>query len=308
LWIVGRVLLHSTRRGQSEDGPLHEVTSYLIAEYARIENKPTTFHPQPLAIDPPLAMEPLLFRTPRTSSLCSSCRRALRKSISPRSIGLQNSHRIQRFRHSKAYIARPGEQATPLDGYYSVLLDQPLPKAAPATRTAPTALPQDDLPKTEREEAIARARVVFGSRLAGPRRAEKLQASTSVAGVLVPPRPEEPDNCCMSGCVNCVWETYREDLEEWASRSAEARERVLAQRARTRGTASGTMLANPGMPSHVATSMDDDGGGSETNWGEGLESTGGKGDIFRGIPVGIREFMKTDKKLREKHRQEQTTA
>jgi len=67
------------------------------------------------------------------------------------------------------------------------------------------------------------------------------------------------------------------------------------------------MLAKPGMPSHVATSMDDDGGGSETNWEQGLEFSGDKGDMFGGIPVGIREFMKTDKKLRERHRQEQTS-
>jgi hypothetical protein len=50
--------------------------------------------------------------------------------------------------------------------------------------------------------------------------------------------------------------------------------------------------------------MDDDGGGSEANWvppapGEDLGD-----DLFAGIPVGIREFMKTEKRLREKHRKE----
>lgn len=110
----------------------------------------------------------------------------------------------------------------------------------------------------------------------------------------------------MSGCVNCVWEQYREELEEWASLSAQARERVLAQRANTKAPATGSMLAEPGMPSHVATSMDDDGGGSESNWQQGMEFKGGKGDIFGDIPVGIREFMKTDKKLRDRHRQEGT--
>lgn len=34
-------------------------------------------------------------------------------------------------------------------------------------------------------------------------------------------RPQEPDNCCMSGCVNCVWDVYREEVEEWASRKKE---------------------------------------------------------------------------------------
>ncbi|KAI7242594.1 hypothetical protein KC352_g14686 [Hortaea werneckii] len=69
------------------------------------------------------------------------------------------------------------------------------------------------------------------------------------------------------------------------------------------------MVAEPNMPNHVSTSMDDDGGGSETNWEAmgGMESFGdGQGDLapvkdlFAGVPVGIREFMKTEKKLKEK--------
>ncbi|KAJ6781423.1 hypothetical protein PWT90_02261 [Aphanocladium album] len=52
--------------------------------------------------------------------------------------------------------------------------------------------------------AEERARVIFGSRLLGPaeradRAAGRQAKSTTIAGVLVPPRPEEPDNCCMSG-------------------------------------------------------------------------------------------------------------
>jgi hypothetical protein len=47
--------------------------------------------------------------------------------------------------------------------------------------------------------------------------------------------------------------------------------------------------------------MDDDGGGSETNW---AASTTVDDELFAGIPVGIREFMKVEKKLRDKHRKE----
>lgn len=253
-------------------------------------------------------MEILFIRNTSKFTICSSCRRALRTNTSPRSIGLQKGPRILQSRRSKSYIARAGEQATPLEGFYSALLETPFPKTAPATRTPATALPQDDLPKTEREEVLAKARVVFGSRLAGPqRRAEIQKKAVNVAGILVPPRPDEPDNCCMSGCVNCVWEQYREELEDWATLSAQARERVLAQRAETKGPATGSITAEPGMPHHIATSMDDDGGGSETNWQQGMEFKGGKEDIFGDIPVGIREFMKTDKKLRDRHRLEGTT-
>ena len=49
--------------------------------------------------------------------------------------------------------------------------------------------------------------------------------------------------------------------------------------------------------SESGASMDDDGGGSETNWGTGL----GGGDLFGDIPVGIREFMRTEKRLKQQH-------
>jgi hypothetical protein len=97
----------------------------------------------------------------------------------------------------------------------------------------------------------------------------------------------------MSGCVNCVWDLYRDEMEEWAATSKEARRRLGEQ-----GT--GLMRAGDGTLAHVATSMDNDGGGSEGNWdgGGGLEQE----DLFGNIPVGIREFMRTEKRLKEKHR------
>lgn len=211
------------------------------------------------------------------------------------------------------------DQATPLTGYWAEMLgeadkgkseekdilDEPLGKIQPATRTAPKAPPTDELPKTDKEERMEKARVVFGSRLAGPAERRRVidAASHDVAGIMVPPKPEEPDNCCMSGCVNCVWDVYRDDLEEWASKSAEAREKLQAQR--SSGAATGTMInQKPGMPSHIAVSMDDDGGGSETNWNTGVAMSGDKGDLFANIPIGIREFMRTEKMLKKKHSEE----
>lgn len=49
----------------------------------------------------------------------------------------------------------------------------------------------------------------------------------------------------------------------------------------------------------ASTSMDDDGGGSNANW-DGGEA----GELFSSIPVGIREFMRTEKRLRERHKKE----
>ncbi|KAK4449647.1 oxidoreductase-like domain-containing protein 1 [Podospora aff. communis PSN243] len=177
----------------------------------------------------------------------------------------------------------------------------------------------------------ARARVVFGSSLAGPaERAERLAAirskSRMIAGVLVPPRPEEPDNCCMSGCVNCVWDRYRDDMEEWSSAHSEAERRLRAQEA---GLAAGTTSASMGEAGrsakvglgtheldHGAVSMDDDGGGSATNWDAGVggpSSPSGKApplwdeELYKNVPVGIREFMKQEKRLKEKHLREGTS-
>ena len=48
-------------------------------------------------------------------------------------------------------------------------------------------------------------------------------------------------------------------------------------------------------------SMDDDGGGSEGLW----TAPAGQGEddaLFGGIPVGIREFMSTEKRIKERKR------
>jgi predicted nucleic acid-binding Zn-ribbon protein len=186
------------------------------------------------------------------------------------------------------------------------MLKKPLPEVQPLTKTAPEPPPPESLPKTQKELTLEKARIVFGSKLAGPadRRKEIDAASEVIAGVTVPPKPAEPDNCCMSGCVNCVWDMFRDDMEEWAEKSAQARAAIQAQR--QNGVGSGHMVAGSDVPSHVATSMDDDGGGSESNW----EADGGKdtSSLFDDIPVGIREFMRTEKKLKMQQKKAQEAA
>lgn len=64
-----------------------------------------------------------------------------------------------------------------------------------------------------------RMTTVFGGRLKGeaPNSTSRILSGGSkmIAGVPVPSKPIEPDNCCMSGCVNCVWEIFNDDIREW---------------------------------------------------------------------------------------------
>lgn len=173
-------------------------------------------------------------------------------------------------------------QASPLSGYYKLLLDTPLTPANPAppagtphppASTPPTEPHSPNPPRNEAEqrERENRARVVFGSRLAGPiqREREKHDGGRYVAGVFVPPKPAEPDNCCMSGCVNCVLTQFVEDLDEWKAASREAKRRLDAARA------------------------------SEED-APALAGDGGLWEGFEDIPVGLRVFMENEKKIRER--------
>jgi len=104
----------------------------------------------------------------------------------------------------------------------------------------------------------------------------------------------------MSGCVHCVWDDFRDEMEEWAARVEEARARATST-----GMERDVRQARREEVESASTSMDDDGGGSETNWSL---PTAIDEDLFANIPVGIREFMKTEKKLRDKRRMEKEMA
>ncbi|EHK23352.1 uncharacterized protein TRIVIDRAFT_37118 [Trichoderma virens Gv29-8] len=196
---------------------------------------------------------------------------------------------------TEAGLEEQWPQRTPLGAYYQTIFENP----TFSIPTDPTLKPQDATPKifstispqqtSAPATPEARARVIFGSRLLGPaeeadRLATKKAKSTYIAGILIPPRPEEPDNCCMSGCVNCVWDRYREDLEEWSATKAEAKARLKAG----------------------GRTMDADGGRSDAVLAADISKDRWDEEAFQNVPVGIREFMKQEKRLKERHQREGT--
>lgn len=114
--------------------------------------------------------------------------------------------------------------------------------------------------------------------------------------------------------MNCVWDRYGDELIEWAAARKEAdkalmKEQKLVKAKKRKGVSGTGLMLGEGEKGaeHTMISMDDDGGGSESNWGTGLNADLSNDDLFKGIPVGIREFMKQEKRLKEKHAREGTT-
>ncbi|OAA58444.1 Oxidoreductase-lik [Niveomyces insectorum RCEF 264] len=244
---------------------------------------------------------------------------------SPRSTGGRG------FYSTTSTLRRPEDirQVLPRGAYYDILLTHPPPydntkREAPPTSARPTTTaatattattatttttatsikPAEQDPASVNETPLTaaqqRARIVFGSRLAGPaERAERLAAlrkkSKRIAGVLVPPKPDEPDNCCMSGCVNCVWDRFRDEMEAWASANAEATQRLRAQEG---GVAAG--MSGPSAPPTASPASEpspETKSAADDAWNE---------ELYKRLPVGIREFMKTEKRLKLRHEREGT--
>lgn len=195
-------------------------------------------------------------------------------------------------------------QAFPLTGFYKLILEHPqIPSAHHAYYPNESEQGHDDS-IVEPVDAAAlvnelaqqgdiheRARVVFGSRLTGPHRREEISRKANfVAGVWVPPKPEEPDNCCMSGCVNCVWDIFREELEEWATANAKAQKALRKLEGKHLKTSKKAINVTDQFLE--TTSTDDDAGRAmvDIDMWEGFED----------IPIGIRAFMETEKEIKSR--------
>lgn len=97
----------------------------------------------------------------------------------------------------------------------------------------------------------------------------------------------------MSGCVNCVWDVYREEVEEWASRR---KEREAKETMRVTAGSEGERGGRVGAGGGKQTAVGDLDGMEQGFDGVDLTDEG----LFKGVPVGIREFMATEKRLKER--------
>lgn len=98
-----------------------------------------------------------------------------------------------------------------------------------------------------------------------------------------------PETC------SCVWDDYRDDVESWAARLKEAQAKSQGQ-----GVTKTPKVGFPrGEVKAAATSMDDDGGGSEALW-QAPSGDSTAEALFADIPIGIREFMATEKRIRDR--------
>lgn len=189
---------------------------------------------------------------------------------------------------------RPTPQASSSaeDDYYSLLLSSPLPPSVPAPETSsPPELPVAD-PPSAKPSTPPDPKDFFGSRLESPATA-RAQRGWAEA------RPAEPDNCCMSGCVNCVWDLFREEMEEWATRQKLAHRMEVTMESEKARTMRGRGKRKGSEEDSEAGVGDMDGGSGDFE-GMDVDQEG----LFAGVPIGIREFMNTEKRLREKRERE----
>ena len=105
------------------------------------------------------------------------------------------------------------------------------------------------------------------------------------------------DKRLLSDSFSCVWDDYRDEVESWANRLKEAQAKSSGE-----GLTKTPKVGFPRQEVQAASgSMDDDGGGSEALW----QTPSAEADpdaLFADIPVGIREFMATEKRIRERKR------
>lgn len=150
------------------------------------------------------------------------------------------------------------------------------------------------------EQRIAR---VFGGRIKGEDRQSSSRVNVGepryIAGVLVPDKPTEPDNCCMSGCINCVWEMYNDDIKDWNAKRKRAAE-LLVQK--------GGVWPADFHPPIKFLKPENLPQGLSAKVREAPQAMAKEEESWNNVPVQIRVFAEVEKRLKQKRRPAQTSA
>lgn len=168
-----------------------------------------------------------------------------------------------------------------------------------ALEDLPSSLQQDSNADSKELTAEERIAKVFGGRIKGEDRVSSSRVSMGepriIAGVKVPDKPQEPDNCCMSGCINCVWEIYNDDIKDW-----EAKRRSAAKNLVQKGGVWPADFHPPVKllrPENLPESL------------RGHESAASKiDDAWTKVPVEMRVFAELEKKIKGRKRVSQPSS
>lgn len=170
---------------------------------------------------------------------------------------------------------------------------------------SPTIKPKnfsDTISNMSSDEKIA---LVFGGRLNGEDRIMRSRITRKepkrIAGVLVPAKPEEPDNCCMSGCINCVWEIYNQDVQDWNLKRNKAAEMLSKTGGRWPESFAAPVkkLRSENLPLSIANSSAQE---AKSTLSEYQITQGVDEEAWSLVPIGIKVFADVDSKIKARHK------
>lgn len=197
----------------------------------------------------------------------SSCRSALRLCVASRRHGFHTSRTFQKNPYH----------------FYDLVAKQPRSSFDPAQFSF----------NNGHLSATDRVKLVFGQ--LGSRQDRILEAQRqafTIAGLKLSPRPQEPNNCCMSGCIDCVWELYKEELVEWKEKRAEIKRKLLFERQDLEWPVA-VLGLEPKERQSVHKAAD------RAKLEEKIEADK---DADDDLNVSIKAFLKTEKRLKEKRK------